>query len=339
MTGDLTGAAGDRRQNARRGNHLVVEHDGEQPPDILRRDLAEFLRAANIEAEIDDGLAAALVEAGLRVGQILALHHDLLLDAHFAALVGLLQFLGFRGALAGFGDETEFELGGLAKDRLQLLGVLQARHLHDDAVVALTLDARLARAERVDAAADHLDRLIDGAADFLGEAGVGHDDAHEAVAVVVDFERRRAGAEPVGVALGQRFQLGDDLGAVGGVRDAHLHAARLLPDAARRRHLLLAQNPPRVVAQIHRQRVQHGRFVDLQHDVGAALQVEAQHDRRGPRPVRKTRRERLVIGRRQQTWRDDKHRGERHRQNRDDFPFGETQHCLPYSCGIWILDA
>jgi len=27
----------------------------------------EFLRAANIEAEIDDGLAAALVEAGLRV--------------------------------------------------------------------------------------------------------------------------------------------------------------------------------------------------------------------------------------------------------------------------------
>ncbi len=289
MTGDLARAASDWRQDARRGDHLVVEHDGEQSSDVLRGDLPELLRAADVEAEVDDRLAAALVEAGLRVGQILALHHDLLLDADLLGLVGLLHLLGLGGALPRVGDEAELEFRGLAENCLELLGVLQPRHLHDDAIVALAHDARLARAKRVDAAADHFDRLIHGAANLLGEAGVRDIDAHEAVAIVGDFERRRAGADSVGVALRERLQLRDNLGAVAGVGNAQLDAARLLADAAGHRHLLLAQNPSRVVAQIHRKSVQHGGLVDLQHDIGAALKIEPEHDRRGPRPARQKR--------------------------------------------------
>ena len=144
MAGNLARAAGDRRQNARRRDHLVVEHDGEEAADILRGDIAEFLRAADVEAEIDDRLAAALlIEAGLRVGQILALHHDLLLDGDLALLIGLVELLDLRRVLARLGDEAEFELRRLAENGLELLGVLQAGHLHEDAVVALTLDRRL----------------------------------------------------------------------------------------------------------------------------------------------------------------------------------------------------
>ena len=67
--GDLPGAAGDRFADDRRRNHLVVEHDGERLADILLGGLGEFARARGIEAEADDRLAGALVEAGLRVGR------------------------------------------------------------------------------------------------------------------------------------------------------------------------------------------------------------------------------------------------------------------------------
>ena len=45
-------------------------------------------------------------------------------------------------------------LRGLAENVLQALRILQAGHLHEDAVGALALDDRLGRAELVDAAAD-----------------------------------------------------------------------------------------------------------------------------------------------------------------------------------------
>ena len=67
-------------------------------------------------------------------------------------------------------DEMEGELRRLADDRLQPCRVAEAGRLDQDAVVALALDARLGRAELVDAAADDLDRLADDAADALRQA-------------------------------------------------------------------------------------------------------------------------------------------------------------------------
>ena len=110
---------------------------------------AELLAAAQVEAEVHDRLAGPLVEAGLGVGQILALHHDALLDRQGAGLVCLVvgQGLDVGRVGAGVGDEPEFELGRRAEDVLQPLGILQARHFHEDAVVADPLDVGLARAE------------------------------------------------------------------------------------------------------------------------------------------------------------------------------------------------
>ena len=195
MAGDLAGAAGDRPQNARRRDDLAVEHDGEGPPDVLGGDLAEALAAADVEAEIDDRLLRALVEAGLGVGQILALHHHLLLDRQLdAGLVDLVERLDRRGVFAGLGDEAEFELRRGAENVLQLAGVLQARHLDQDAVVALALDVRLGGAEGVDAAAQDLDRLLDRVADLGLDAGVGRGELDEAVGAGRDIEGGRAGA-------------------------------------------------------------------------------------------------------------------------------------------------
>src|SRR3990170_1855077 len=55
----------------------------------------------------------------------------------------------------------ERELCFRADQPLQLFDVRDARHLHDDAVLALAHDGRLARAGFIDAAANHLDRLFD----------------------------------------------------------------------------------------------------------------------------------------------------------------------------------
>ena len=79
IAGDLAGAAGDRRADDRRRNDLAVEHDGERPADVLRRDLSEFLPAAQVEAEGDVRLAGLLIEALLRVDKVLAVDHDALL--------------------------------------------------------------------------------------------------------------------------------------------------------------------------------------------------------------------------------------------------------------------
>ena len=49
------------------------------------------------------------------------------------------------------------------------VGILQARHLDQNTVDALTLDAGLDKPELVDAALNDFDRLIDGLTDALGE--------------------------------------------------------------------------------------------------------------------------------------------------------------------------
>ena len=154
----------------RRGDHLVVEHDGERPADILRRRLAEALRAADVEAEIDDRLVGALVEGRLRVGEIAALDDDAALDRHALAVRVLATAAGRRRPRPARASMPELELGGPAEDILQALRVLQAGHLDEDAVGALALDVRLGRAERVDAPAQHLDRLVDRPADPLVDA-------------------------------------------------------------------------------------------------------------------------------------------------------------------------
>jgi len=174
---DLTRAAEDRFVDDRRRDDLIVENDRETLR--LRRvglgHVGELARADAVEAEIDGRFAGTLVESVAGVDQAVARHHDALLD-HDSLRDGLgilvldrQDFVadgrdaagGRAGAVGGFIDQLEGHLGGLAERVLEVLRILEARHLHENAVVALTLDRRLARAERVDAAADDFDRLVD----------------------------------------------------------------------------------------------------------------------------------------------------------------------------------
>ena len=67
-------------------------------------------------------------------------------------------------------DHAEIELRGLAQKFLEARRILQARHLHQDAVDAFALDRRLDQAELVDAPLDDLDRLIDRLANPFGDS-------------------------------------------------------------------------------------------------------------------------------------------------------------------------
>ena len=107
--GNLAGAAEDRLADHRRRDHLVVEHDREGPPDILLRRLREAARAVGVEAEGDDRLAGALVEAGLRVGQVLAGHHDALLDQIGLAVFGACE----PGRISDSGGSLAWLSGGV----------------------------------------------------------------------------------------------------------------------------------------------------------------------------------------------------------------------------------
>jgi hypothetical protein len=64
-------------------------------------------------------------------------------------------------------DHAEIELRRLADDFQEFRGILQARHLHQNAVGAFALNGRLDKAEPVDAPLHDLDRLIDGLAHAL----------------------------------------------------------------------------------------------------------------------------------------------------------------------------
>ena len=106
----------------------------------------------------DDRLAGALVEARLRVGQVLARDHDPLLDEIGLAVLGLrcrrrspIPAAAGPAAPAPAGIDVStrrnVSLAVLPSMSLQPLRILQARHLHQDAVDALALDRRLDRAE------------------------------------------------------------------------------------------------------------------------------------------------------------------------------------------------
>ena len=108
IAGDLSRAAGDRPEDARRRNDLVVEHDGERTADVLAGDLAEALAAPQVEAEVHVGLAGALIEARLRVDEVFACDHHALLDRELAALL-LGQHLKIARRFARVGDQAEFQ--------------------------------------------------------------------------------------------------------------------------------------------------------------------------------------------------------------------------------------
>ena len=107
-----------------------------------------------VEADVDDRLVGLLVEALLGVDQLVAGDHRPALHGDAAACPRHRQHLAAgRGAalrdlarIGGEVDQLELEPRGLAEQRLQPLGILEAGDLDEDAVAALADDGGFARA-------------------------------------------------------------------------------------------------------------------------------------------------------------------------------------------------
>ena len=100
-------------------------------------------------------------------------------------------------------------LAVLPRMSISRVRILQARHLHQDAIDALPLDQRLDGTEFVDAALDDLDRLFDRLPDAIGDRGLRHGQSDQPAAGIADFEAAlAAGAEQAAERLRQLAQLG-----------------------------------------------------------------------------------------------------------------------------------
>ena len=171
---------------------------------------------------------------------------------------------------------------------MSLLVSCKTRHLDENTVVALALDIRLRGAERIDAAAQHFDRLLDGAADLAFDARLGHRELDEAAVVFAHVEGRPARSARKTAARGGRqlLEFRHDSRTLAGIGDAQLHAARLSAYAARDRNFLLAKHPPDAVAQIVDKSLHDRIAVHLQKHMRSPLQIEAKHDGAGGHPFR-----------------------------------------------------
>jgi hypothetical protein len=301
LAGNLAGPAENGFADHGSRDHPVVEHDGEGPADVFLRHGGEAASALHVEAERHDRLVGALIEGGLAVDEIVARHHHAPLDEVACALLLAVEEFGVRRRAAGGGlldrdrliDEAEGHARGLAEKPLQLLGVLQARHLHENAVAALARDRGFGGAELVDAAAHDLDRLVDRGAHALVEARLGQRQAQEAGLGLGDLGFADGRAEREGGAQ-RLFHLAQAL-----ARDRHLallanaqhHRVALDGEAGVADARLLVHQAAHVVALVLQPLAAHELAIDREQDVRAALEIEAERvarnldgERVGPGP-------------------------------------------------------
>jgi hypothetical protein len=173
-------------------------------------------------------------------------------------------------------DHLEFELGGLAEQRLERLRVLKTGHLHDDAGGALTQDGRLLGAQPVDTLAHDLDGGIHRLAHRLVDAFLGRGQ-HEAVAVDdLDVPVALAGQPRARGERQDRLAHGIDLGGIVDQEGQAAIAVGNVADADRGIGL------PQLVANRFVHAVQpllaHLRGIGLKLDVAATGKVEPQVD-------------------------------------------------------------
>ena len=129
--------------------------------------------------------------------------------------------------------------------------IVEARELHQDAILALALDRRLLGPGLVDAAADDFDRLLDGLAHAVEHRGLRNRQADHAAAGIGHLKvALTAGSHQSAQRLGQLAQLGERRLHVGFLGDANLDRVVAHGDAAGEADLGIAQRPADVVADL-----------------------------------------------------------------------------------------
>ncbi len=285
--GDLGLPRGDPLADDRGGVHIAVEHDGQASAHVGLRELAEGAGARRVELHRYVGLAGVLVDGDARGGEIGTGEQRLLLDdvgdlpfllrlAIQPPLVEELVALGYPFAHRPLRvhlvvDQLELEQRGLADESFGALGILHARELDEDPIVALLLDGRLGDAELVHAIADGLEALPDGQLLELSDLARAHgeDDSARRLIRLLGLEGCELGHRGLGRAprLG-RGQLHHQLGGTAPLDALDGHAA-------------LLQRGARAGGRPLHLRLQRLVEVDAQDEMDAALEVEPEIDGRG----------------------------------------------------------
>ena len=221
------------------------------------------------------------------VGQAVARNHDPALHEHrrldlFGAAIRQIgqQFIAnrrrARGRIGGFVHQLEAHLGGLAQDGLEPVGILQARHLHQDAVIALPLDGGLLGAHGIDAPAHHFDRLFQNLLLGLGLVGIGHVQGDHAIGrlghVIFFGAHRQDRTRDVGIEVGDQ-----GLGFVITRRIGHLDGDGVaLGDEIGIADMRLAEGGADIADRGLELVLLHLVELDFEQKIGAALEVQTQ---------------------------------------------------------------
>ena len=282
---NLARAAADRFVDRRRGQHLVVQQNGESLPSVLAADPAENSRAFAIEREGEYEFTGLRIGGRICARQVLAgkartpfNYFDTVADGWIRLHDHGARGNAPEGGVLGidFAHHMECHKGGLAYAALELLRIGDARRLDDDAFIALAHNADFAGAVGIDAAADDFDRLLRGLAAQLAHMQRRHarfDQAVRAVGVNEDIVGGGGRTRQRAQSRSRAFDLS---------RIDHPHARRITYHAATGVADLrfgLAQGRRHLVGDIVELLAAQRFDIHLEQKLGAAPKVEPKIDR------------------------------------------------------------
>ncbi len=259
---------------------LLEQHDGHALADVVAGHVVDDAGALGVHRQRHDGPVALLVRGRLRIGQVVTADDHVALDDDAGAIAvreaqvaerHQARAIGGGVRLGAVVDHVDLERRRAADQLARLGRVLDAGQFDHDAVGALLLDHRLGGAQAGDPVAQRGHVLLDRLVLRLHQRGRLHraDDLH------VGAVRRRRPLH-IGEAVGQRVE---PLRGRRGLVEDHRHGVAVARD--RRVQRLLAQQRAGVGIERRGLLVERRLQVDLEQEVHAAAQVQAQVHRQG----------------------------------------------------------
>ena len=288
------GTAGDRFADDGRAQHLAVEQDGKGLAHMNARNVGELLGADGVQPEGHDRLSRALVEGQRRIDEPVALQHRLRLDRIVGVALGRRgddharrqRAAAQRRRIEPGDHEMKRHLRRRAQELLHVGGVLDAGKLHEDAVGAEALDRRLDDADFVDPALDDREALLHRAVHACVEGGRSRAEVELGLRLPGDLDIRLRCAEAMaGHGRDEPAQDFLDRRAPPLVGKPDDDRAIGHPDTDTG-DCRLQQGGSRVVGDHAELLARHRRRIDLEHEMGSALEIEAERDLRRGQPAR-----------------------------------------------------
>jgi len=154
----------------RRCDDRIIQNNGKAVTNILLGIISENTRSFQIKAKGNNGFAGLLIKARLGINQIFSGDNRPFRNHNWLGwiVICIIQYEPYRSTSAllqhilrvnGFINIAEGQFGSFANHIFQSLGVIKARHLNNDTVVALTLYNWLSGSQFVHTATNDFYRL------------------------------------------------------------------------------------------------------------------------------------------------------------------------------------